>query len=84
MSSSVEGRDNRRFENLSHQGLTNAETEEMSVLTKTFEEKTVRQMSLAIDVEVMESERSEAESIFGRLRFGLQVVWWLCRPGVSV
>ena len=56
----------------------------MSVLTKTFEEKTIRQMSLAIDVEVMESERSEAESIFGRLRFGLKVVWWLCRPGVSV
>ena len=64
MSSSVEGRDNRQSENSSHQGLTNAETEEMSVVTKTFEEKTVRQMSLAIDVEVMESERSEAESIF--------------------
>ena len=30
----------------SHQGFTNAETEEMSVLTKTTEEKTVRQMSL--------------------------------------
>ena len=46
----------------SHQGFTNAETEEMSVLTKTTEEKTVRQMSLAVDVEEMESERSEAES----------------------
>ena len=34
----------------------------MSVLTKTFEEKTVRQMSLAVDEEEMESERSEAES----------------------
>ena len=45
-----------------HQGLTNAETEEVSVLTKTLEEKTVRQMSLAVDVEEMESERSEAES----------------------
>ena len=53
-------------------------------MTKTFEEKTVRQMSLAIDVEVMESERSEAESIFSRLSFGLQVVWWLCRSDVSV
>ena len=47
--------------NSSHQGLTNAETEETSVVTKTFEEKMVWQMSLAIDVEVMESERSEAE-----------------------
>ena len=48
----------------------------MYVLTKTFEEKTVRQMSLAVDVEEMELERSEAESIFGRLRFGLQVEGW--------
>ena len=39
----------------------------MSVLTKIFEEKTVRQMSSAVDVEVMESELSEAESIFGQL-----------------
>ena len=68
----------------SHQGLTNAETEEMSVLTKTIEEKTVRQMSLAVDVEEMESERSEAENIFGRWRVGLRVVWWLCRPCVKV
>ena len=64
-------RDNRRIEN-QPSGSTNAETEEMSVLTKTteemsvmtktFEEKTVRQMSLAVDVVEMESERSEAES----------------------
>ena len=52
----------------------------MHVLTKTFEEKTVRQMSLAIDVEEMESELSEAESIFGRLRLGLQVEGWHNRP----
>ena len=43
----------------------------MSVVTKTFEEKTVRQMSLAIDVEVMESERSEAESIFWQIEIWL-------------
>ena len=30
---------------INHQGLANAKTEEMSVLTKTFEEKTVRQTS---------------------------------------
>ena len=53
-SGSVKGRENRRFEK-------NAETEKMSVLTKTFEEKAVR-MSLAVDAEEMESERSEAES----------------------
>ena len=79
----------------SHQGFTNAETEEMSVLTKTIEEmsvltkttedKTVRQMSLAVDVEEMESERSEAEStLFGRWIGGLLVGSWLCRPGVRV
>ena len=50
----------------SYQCPTNAETEEMYVLTKTFEEKTVLQTSLAVDVEEMELERSEAESIFGR------------------
>ena len=38
------------------------ETEEMSVLTKTIEEKTVRQKSMAVDVREMKSERTEAES----------------------
>ena len=41
--------------------LTNAETEMVCVVTKTFGEKTVRQKSLAIDVEEMVSELSEAE-----------------------
>ena len=42
------------------QCLTNAETEVGCVVTKTFGEKTVRQKSLAVDVEEMVSELSEA------------------------
>ena len=47
---------------INQQGHTNAETEEMSVLTKTVEEKTVRQTSSVVDVEEMKSERYETES----------------------
>ena len=47
---------------INYQGLMKTETEEMSVLTKTIEEKTVRQKSLAADVREMKSERTEAES----------------------
>ena len=43
------------------QSLTNAETEMVCVVTKTFRVKTVRQKSLAVDVEEMVSELSEAE-----------------------
>ena len=65
----------------SHQGPTNAETEEMSVMTKTTEEKSVRQMSLAVDVVEMESERSKAESnLLAKDEFGLQVEGWHNRP----
>ena len=42
------------------QNLTNAETEVECVVTKTFGEKTVRQKSLAVDVEGMVLELSEA------------------------
>ena len=56
----------------------------MSVLTKTFEEKTVRQMSLAVDVDGVRTFRSREHSLFWPTLHGLQVVWWLCRPGVSV
>ena len=42
------------------QSLTNAETEVGCVVTKTFGEKTVRQKSLAVDVEEILSELSEA------------------------
>ena len=44
-----------------HQGLMKAKTEEISVLTKAIEEKTVRQGTLAVEVEKMKSELSEAE-----------------------
>ena len=44
------------------QSLTNAETEMVCVVTKTFRVKTVRQKSLAVDVEEMVSELSEAEN----------------------
>ena len=54
------------------QSLTNAETEVECVVTKTFGERTVRQKSLAVDVEEMESELSEAEST---TLHGLQVEW---------
>ena len=54
------------------QGLANAETEVVCVVTKTFEKKTVRQKSVAVDVEEMESEFSEAEST---TLHGLQVEW---------
>ena len=37
------------------QGLANAEIEVVFVVTKAFEEKTVRQKSLAVDVEGIES-----------------------------
>ena len=40
--------------------LTNAETEVECIVTKTLGEKTVRQKSLAVDVEEMVSELSEA------------------------
>ena len=40
--------------------LTNAETEVECVVTKTFGEKTIRQKSLAVDVEEMVSDLSEA------------------------
>ena len=43
------------------QSLTNAETEVECVVTKTFGKKTVWQKSLAVDVEEMVSELSEAE-----------------------
>ena len=43
------------------QSLTNAETEVEYVVIKTFGVKTVRQKSLAVDVEEMVSELSEAE-----------------------
>ena len=43
------------------QSLTNAETEVECVVIKTFGVKTVRQKSLAVDVEEMVSELSEAE-----------------------
>ena len=56
----------------------------MSVVTKTFEEKTVRQMSLAIDVEVMESERSEAESIFWHIEIWLNKLYGGCAAQASV
>ena len=42
------------------QNLTNAETEVECVVIKTFGEKTVRQKSLAVDVQEMVSELSEA------------------------
>ena len=42
------------------QSLTNAETEVVCVVTKTFGVKTVRQKSLAVDVVEMVSELSEA------------------------
>ena len=54
------------------QGLANAETEVVCVVTKTFEEKTVRQKSLAVGIEEMESELSEAVST---TLHGLQVEW---------
>ena len=44
------------------QCLTNAETRMVCVVTNTFEEETVRQNSLAVDVEEMESELSDAKS----------------------
>ena len=44
-----------------HQSLTNAETLMVCVVTTTFVEKTDRQKSLAVDVEEMVSELSEAE-----------------------
>ena len=59
-------------------------SEEMSVLTKTFEKKTVQQMSVAVDVAEIESELSEAESTVWPTLHGLPVGWWLCRPGVRV
>ena len=43
------------------QNLTNAEIEVGCVVTKTLGEKTVRQKSLAVDVEEMVSEFCEAE-----------------------
>ena len=54
------------------QSLTTAETEVGCVVTTTFGERTVRQKSLAVDVEEMESELSEAEST---TLHGLQVEW---------
>ena len=50
------------------QGFTNAETEVVSVVTKTFEEKN----SSAVDVEEIEPELSEAEST---TLHGLQFEW---------
>ena len=44
-----------------HQGLMKAKTREISVLTKTIEEKTVRLGTLAVEVEKMKSELSESE-----------------------
>merc|ERR1712136_154153 len=45
----------------SHQGLMKAKTQEISVLTKTIEEKTVRVGTMAVEVEKMKAELSEAE-----------------------
>ena len=44
----------------SQQSLTNAETEDECVVIKNFGVKTVRQKSLAVDVEKVVSELSEA------------------------
>merc|ERR1712012_90889 len=44
-----------------HQGLMKAKTQEISVLTKTIEQKTARVGTLAVEVEKMKSELSEAE-----------------------
>ena len=43
----------------SNQDLTNIEFEKMSVLTKIFEEKTVRQMSLTVHAGEIDSDRFE-------------------------
>ena len=44
-----------------HQGLMKAKTQEICVLTKTIEEKTMRQGTLSVEVQKMKSELSETE-----------------------
>ena len=48
------------YSKTNEQSLTNAETEVECVVSKTFGEKTVRQKGLAVNVEEMVSDLSEA------------------------